>query len=144
MKAIVEKNRYRTSLRAIKSAVFVDSPLSDAIDVWFDKHRVWELAFKCATWNKLKRKVQQLESAAIATALETTSDLVKWNHRAGCACGCSPGYLVQGGYLLGRDIWIKFENCEDELQQINNELPYYDRLLAKELARHTNTSVAAV
>jgi hypothetical protein len=36
-----------------------------------------------------------------------------WSQRAGCGCGCSPGFVVNGGWIYGREAWI---TVEKELQ----------------------------
>ena len=32
---------------------------------------------------------------------------VRWSQKAGCSCGCSPGFIVGG--LRGYDVFVKYE-----------------------------------
>ena len=32
-----------------------------------------------------------------------------WSQRAGCSCGCSPGFVINGGWSYGREIFVDVE-----------------------------------
>ena len=36
----------------------------------------------------------------------------KWSQKAGCACGCSPGFIVKGG--IPKDVYVSVEVFESE------------------------------
>jgi len=44
-----------------------------------------------------------------AEALGVAVDKLGWSQKAGCDCGCSPGFVVQGQHRPGFDIHVTLE-----------------------------------
>ena len=44
-----------------------------------------------------------------AEALSVVVDKLGWSQKAGCSCGCSPGFVVQGQHRPGFDIHVTLE-----------------------------------
>ena len=36
-----------------------------------------------------------------------------WSRKAGCNCGCSPGFIVDGPELYGKDVFIDYDIIEE-------------------------------
>jgi hypothetical protein len=57
---------------------------------------------------------RQVAADALAKLEVDTSKLeIKWSQKAGCSCGCSPGFVVDGwnAKLSGHDLHVTF-NCD--------------------------------
>ncbi len=46
----------------------------------------------------------QIIPELISRGIIPETSKVKWSQKAGCSCGCSPGFIVEGD--LGRDIFV--------------------------------------
>ena len=53
-------------------------------------------------WRKLEPEIKKERSYAKLTGL-------RWSRKAGCSCGCSPGFIAQGEGLNGFDIHVTAE-----------------------------------
>lgn len=45
-----------------------------------------------------------------------------WNQRAGCACGCSPGFVINGGWSYGREIFVDVEGDDAKVDPAKAEI----------------------
>lgn len=43
---------------------------------------------------------------------------VNWSQYAGCACGCSPAFLIHDGYALNYSVQIKLDEKDPEFANI--------------------------
>lgn len=41
---------------------------------------------------------------------------VKWSQKAGCACGCSPAFIVEGDY--SKDVFVTISNKTPETKEV--------------------------
>jgi hypothetical protein len=49
---------------------------------------------------------------------------LRWSQRAGCGCGCSPGFIIEGGARYGLsdgDLWFKF--TDPDVPVVDESLP---------------------
>ena len=55
--------------------------------------------------------VEVLEKANLPyiTDIKAMAKKTVWSQRAGCQCGCSPGFVINGGWSYGRDIFVDVE-----------------------------------
>lgn len=52
---------------------------------------------------------------------------LRWSQRAGCSCGCSPGFIIEGGARYGLydgDLWIKFN--DPDVPVVDESIPARD------------------
>jgi len=96
--------------------IFVDSNINDLIDDWFRENEIHKLDFKCKTWSSLKRKATSM----ILPELRKISGVegAKYSHKAGCQCGCSPGYIVTGKEWNYKSSWVGIHFEDNELQSV--------------------------
>ena len=113
--------------------VFVKSNVTDIVDDWFHENKVWDLDFKCKTWNKLKNAANKLNIAAIRTVVGFNCDIT-FSTYAGCSmCPCSPGFRVRnytGDHRTNCDVWMSVEVDASEIVAM---LPKYTEMLKKEI-----------
>jgi hypothetical protein len=120
--------------------VYADSNLSEVIDEFFNSKKIYSLPFKCRTWTKLKNFVNKVEEVSLKKSLSLEdSAVVKYSHKAGCSCGCSPGFRVRKtrtalNEFRNHDVWVKLEY---DLAPIKSVLPAFESMLAKEIDAHT-------
>lgn len=91
-----------------------------AVELYYDKHDVGSMQFRCQSWDRVAAVATRAEIAEALPVLAKhfgckESDLeLKFSQKAGCSCGCSPGYIgkivtespfgVKG--LSRRDVWV--------------------------------------
>jgi len=54
----------------------------------------------------VSRKRHVLEETLVALKLDIPPEDIAWSRTAGCGCGCSPGFLIKGGHLYNRNIFV--------------------------------------
>jgi hypothetical protein len=119
--------------------VYADSNLSSAIDEFFNANKIYSLSFKCRTWTKLKNFVSKVEAASLKESFSLEdSAAVKYSHKTGCSCGCSPGFQVR----KTRKSLIEFRNhsvyvkLDYDLAPIKAVLPAFESMLKAEIEAH--------
>ena len=138
----IKNNRYNDSGRyQISGRVYSNSNLSDRLDKWFTDN-IFMLDFKCKTWNKLRNIVTKIESKSILEGLDMTSNKdasVKYSRKAGCSCGCSPGYVIKNEYRYSnRNLHV---NMEYDITEFEKMIPKFDQLLKKEIEANNVSQV---
>jgi hypothetical protein len=119
--------------------VYTDSNLSETIDEFFSTNKIYNLSFKCRTWTKLKNFVSKVEEASLKKSFSLEdSAVVKYSHKAGCSCGCSPGFRVRKtlkslNEFRNHDVCVKLDY---DLATIKAALPVFENMLAEEIAAH--------
>lgn len=113
--------------------VYVSSEITDVVDNFFFENEICSLKFKCRTWNALKKKATGMNIEALKTIFGEKAS-IKYSSKAGCSCGCSPGYVVKGDIprqYYNSDVWVKNHTSADEIKKL---LPEFQKRLDKELA----------
>lgn len=118
--------------------MFVKSNLSDVIDAFFNDNKIYSLRFKCKTWTKLKNFVSKIESKHIHSVLELDETAtVKYSHKAGCSCGCSPGFRIRNASsrkdYMNHDVWSTISFDTSEFEKV---LPKFKEMLETEIKSH--------
>lgn len=119
MKAIIRKSEgshHSNRRNAGRSIVYIESPFDKVADRWFTANRVMNLSFKCKTWNKISRMATK---AALSSLKELFPEALKitFSAKAGCRCGCSPGYIMKHQpNQYGRTFWVDIEASESEIE----------------------------
>lgn len=136
MNAVITKEHKRDRTTLESSIVYVKCPITNIVDEeFFLKHKIFNLNFKCNTWNAVKRYVNKLTITALQPLFP--DDTLKFSAKAGCQCGCSPGYkLTHSKVRVGKDIWATVTYNDDILNQVRDELAHFETKLQKEIAEH--------
>lgn len=115
--------------------VFTSSNLSDTIDEFFTKNKIYSLPFKCRTWTKLKNFVSKVEETALKNEFSLEeSAVVKYSHKAGCSCGCSPGFRVRKTETFrNHDVFVKLDY---DISSLEAALPVFESMLKDEILAH--------
>lgn len=113
---------------------FVSSNTSKAIDPFFEKHKIYGLNFKCATWSSLRNRAAKLDIAELQTVFGPKAQ-IRWSRTAGCSCGCSPGYVITGDIPSEYRNMNVFADIKTDVSTLKSEMPKYETRLAKELAK---------
>ena len=116
MKATLTKTTPVSDRRARpgRNIVYVKSPFDDVADQFGTKFGIWNLPFKSKTWSNICREANKLNLQALKDLFpEATS--IKFSAKAGCTCGCSPGFIVKTeNYLKGTNNWVTIEPAQVE------------------------------
>lgn len=67
-----------------------------------EAEKVWR-AWRKATLRATTKKVKEV---AALLADDATQASVRFSYTAGCTCGCSPGYVLNGVPVGNADIWL--------------------------------------
>lgn len=145
MKAVITQTRNNTSkdrgYAAGRNIVYVKSPLDNVADEFFTKHKIYNLNFKCLTWNKACRIVTQQHTVALKQLFPDATS-VKFSAKAGCSCGCSPGYIVRTeNKNPGCDHWVNMEATPGEIERATTHINSLSEMLECEIQDKTNVSV---
>jgi len=113
--------------------VFTSSNLSDTIDKFFTENKIYSLPFKCRTWTKLKNFVSKVEEAALKNGFSLESSaVVKYSHKTGCSCGCSPGFRVRKtANFHNHDVFVKLDY---DISSLEAALPAFKKMLKDEIS----------
>ena len=125
------------------SRVYVDSNATKFIDdEFFSMYKVYHLDFKCKAWAAIGREAHKLNIAELKTVLGPNAKIV-YSHKAGCSCGCSPGYkatdIIDPEYR-GKDIWA---DIEVDITALKAMLPKFVAKLKKEIIDHEASLIKA-
>ncbi len=127
-----------------KAVIYVESnSIDELINKWFDEHEIHNLTFKSKAWSYINKK----RNAFIAERIHKLLNLdphykIVFSHRAGCSCGCSPGFLIKQG---GRNcrwvcidgeqlshVWVKLDT-DNLISAIESHIIIANKKLSKEL-----------
>lgn len=59
-------------------------------------------AYKALLPNIFAEAFPDLDAESRAKMIKKTF----WNQRAGCGCGCSPGFVINGGWSYGKEVYV--------------------------------------
>lgn len=95
-KATVTQTRFDNSVRPGKCKVYVDgdNAIDKLLNDWYSANNIHTLTFKSRAWSWLSNQRHRLFGKLLAQALDVEAKDVKFSHKAGCSCGCSPGFNV--------------------------------------------------
>jgi len=116
--------------------IFVDSNATALVDEFFNKHEIWKLDFKCSTWTRMKNAATKINVAAMHEFFGSDVE-INFSHKAGCSCGCSPGYRARKAFgqayhkYINQDIWAE---VKADLSELKAKMPKFEEMLKKELA----------
>ena len=100
-----------------RSIVYVNSVLDKAADEFGTKYDVWNLPFKSKTWSSVCRVINKA-TAELLRQLFPDAVSIKFSAKAGCSCGCSPGYIVKkNDYVVGSNHWVDIEASQEEYDE---------------------------
>lgn len=95
--------------KAGRSLVYVNSPFDDIVDEFGSRNKIWNLDFKSKTWSAVCREATKYNIKALKTIFPEAVS-IKFSQKAGCSCGCSPGYIVKtNSTQLGTNNWANIE-----------------------------------
>ncbi len=80
-----------------KAVVYVErTAVDDILTKWYHNHNIQALPVKCNAWNWLMKQRNSVLATRIHTLLKLDKDCqVKFSYKAGCSCGCSPGFTIK-------------------------------------------------
>ena len=99
---------------------------------YLTKHNIFALDFKCASWSRVGNFAARMEAAKAKAAVEAAFGVqveLVFSQKAGCACGCSPGFVgtivgdalaknAAGEALSRASIWVDCPVAPSEDRQI--------------------------
>jgi hypothetical protein len=127
--------------KAGRNLVYIKSPFDDIADKFASAHGIWNLPFKSKTWSTICRETNKINAKALKELFPDALS-IKFSAKAGCRCGCSPGYIVkQDSYLPGQNHWVTIEASATIQAVFRAGLFSLRRAneLAEEIAAHENS-----
>jgi hypothetical protein len=124
MKATLTKTAHISSRRSRpgRSIAYVNSPLDQVADEFATEYEIWDLPFKSKTWTSICNEVSKI-TAGVLKQLFAGATSIKFSYKAGCSCGCSPGYIVKyDSYRDGLNHWVDIEASAEELAELRASL----------------------
>ena len=129
----------RSDQRGVYSRFFVgECALTKLADEWFLDKEIHTLNFKCKTWKKVKRKISDIHRPFLMDELD--ADKIRYSRKAGCQCGCSPGYVVESSNYIKRWLYGDFEYTQADVQEFKIFLSKMETLLEKEKEKQLKTA----
>jgi len=106
--------------KSSKGRLYVDSNALDLVIDWYSNNEIWKLNQKSKAWGKVKRAATSLVCGQLKTIKGVESAV--FSNRAGCACGCSPGYIVTGTSWYRKYAWVDLTFEESELNKLKKAM----------------------
>jgi hypothetical protein len=113
----------------VKGIVYINSNLLSVLDNELFFPYVIDLKVKSKAWKSIKNKALGMIGNAIKNQMHE-SYTVKYNEKAGCNCGCSPGFVVKRDVKVSykdlspsldfTEMWIDADFSEDEMNDFRN------------------------
>jgi hypothetical protein len=113
---------------------YVSSSAGEVVDKFFNENAIYGLRFKCNTWNALKRKATASDIADLKTVFGQNVQ-IRYSSTAGCSCGCSPGYIIDGEIAAeyrNTDVWVDIKTPTAHIVKL---LPDFTKKLAAEITK---------
>lgn len=126
-----------------RNLVYIKSPFDDIVDKFGSEHKVWNLPFKSKTWSKICGEATKLNAKSLKEIFPEAVS-IKFSAKAGCTCGCSPGYIVNTDSTLpGQNHWVTVEATQAEQDNFRASIFNLRRAeeLRKEITQH-NLAIA--
>jgi len=122
MKAVItQTNTTKCSDRLqSRSIIYIGkSPLDNVVDKWFTDNEIIDLSFKCKTWSNVARLATKATSPLLKQLFPEALSIT-FSRKAGCKCGCSPGYIMKHEpNQYGRNFWVDIEGTPEEIEQFS-------------------------
>jgi len=130
------------------TTIFVNSNASKTIDEFFLQNEIFNLDFKSKTWSKMVRLSTKMDIREIMSIFPKGAAPVSitYSKKAGCSCGCSPGYIVKLPIRSGladdvdhyedfrnRALWVNIVHDKDLMDGLEAKIPQYKQLLDEEI-----------
>jgi hypothetical protein len=121
-----------------RAVIYTETPKEEEsvmtiADDWFNEKKIYNLDFKCKTWNKVLRKCNRAVNAAIKEILSDVKS-IHYSRNAGCSCGCSPGHIVKFDKSVDfNDAWAVVKTSKEDCEEFRAWLKTLDEELAAEI-----------
>jgi hypothetical protein len=117
-----------------RAVVYVESNVVKLVDELFNKHEVYSLPSKSRAWSTLGNKATRQVSAELKDFFKAKE--VKFSRKAGCSCGCSPGYIVMDSPdLYRKEAWVNITSDDTVVRAACAKFP---TALAAERLTHSS------
>jgi len=104
-----------------KSIIYVESPLYKVTEDFADKHGIFNLNFKSKVWGRVCRAASKANIVSLLQLFPNATS-IKFSAKAGCKCGCSPGYIMMHDNTWGKNYWVNIQATQQEIQQFTKEI----------------------
>ena len=120
MKATLTKTNFNKDRRNLvkygsRSIVYVNCPLNDVADRFATANGIFQLSFKSKVWSRICREVNKKTLEALRPLFPQAESLT-FSAKAGCACGCSPGFVMKHKVDPQQNHWVDIEAYSSELE----------------------------
>jgi hypothetical protein len=116
-----------------------DDKPRDVTSEWFDANGIGALKFKCKAWSAVGRAGTKISEAKMAPVIAERFGLkpddftLHFSVKAGCSCGCSPGYVgklkAYHPELSRANVWMK------DIPFTDADKAVYDAVCARQTAK---------
>ena len=99
--------------------VYVENtPLHKMADQWFNQNKLFQMRVKSKAWSMIIRYLNGVLEPKLASHFNVPKQRCKYSHKAGCGCGCSPGFRLKQvrTELQRRDAWVEVQVEPAELK----------------------------
>jgi hypothetical protein len=127
------------------SIIYLNSPLNEAADEFATDQGIYEAPFKSKTWSKVSRLANKHHIAALRKLFPESTG-IRFSAKAGCRCGCSPGFVMKHEHpnQFGRMFWVDFQASETEVNAFEDTLKKLAGEFAAEQQAHKNKLASKV
>lgn len=98
------------------TTVFIDSSdvqIMNIMQEFYMEHELHSMRVRSKAWNSIVRNGTKIIREKLAQLLEVSPHDIYYSSKAGCSCGCSPGYIVKNTYSMPiqrQKIWVKISD----------------------------------
>ena len=119
MKATIKQSQANNDSRAGfgRNIIYIESPFDNAVDKFATENGVWNLDFKSKVWSSVCKQATKTNLKALKELFPDATS-IKFSRKAGCSCGCSPGYIMRlEPNVRGRHFWVDVTANSEEVEE---------------------------
>ena len=115
-----------TRTTAQRTVVYIESnELYDLQNKWFENNQIFKLKIKSKSLRKISFQVNKIIKRILSNELNIDIKKIIYSDKAGCCCGCSPGFIIKNPPIKYERLWIIFN--------INNFITKQDLIYINQL-----------
>ena len=116
-----------TRTTARRTVVYIESnQLYDLQNQWFENNQIFKLKIKSKSLRKISFQINKIIKRILSSELNIDIKKIIYSDKAGCVCGCSPGFIIKNPPIKYERLWIIF-NINNFIK--NKDLIFINKLI---------------
>ena len=131
------RRRRKWNKTSVDAKVYINTnKVDNLVDDWYQRNELYRATFKSKAWSIITRARNRVIVKAIKEQIPLCDSAnVRFNHKCGCSCGCSPGFDVRDSNLEEEHCnkyWLVPEVSTDDIKVIESAIAKANPLFKEE------------